>query len=135
MIGRRMPCYGEPMSAAVTGADGHIPLPEEGEGAIALTDFVLERSGRREFTYTILAEKDGLRKVITGVNPGPHWYRPNPNEPTYTIIAVLDGKRVTEQELKAWGLAGPTSFLHGLAVEVGDEVFWVENTIEDCTAI
>ena len=62
--------------------------------------------------------------MITGVNLGSHWYRPNPNEPTYTIIAMLGGKRVTEQELKAWGPAGPTKFLHGLAVEVGDEVFW-----------
>ena len=113
LIGRRMPCYGKPMSLAVTGANGHIPLPEEGKGAIALTDFVLERSGKREFTYTILAEKDGLRKVITGVNPGPHWYRPDPNEPTYTIIAVLDSKRVTELELKAQGLAGPTKELEG----------------------
>ena len=36
-------CCGESISVAVTGADGHTPLPEEGKSAIALTDFVLER--------------------------------------------------------------------------------------------
>lgn len=31
------------------------------------------------------------KKTITGV-PRPDWYRPDPNKPTYTITAVLDGK-------------------------------------------
>ncbi|MDY7011656.1 MAG: hypothetical protein SVV80_13040 [Planctomycetota bacterium] len=36
----------------------------------------------------------------TGVNPGPKWYRPDPNKTIYTITAVLDGKTVTGDELK-----------------------------------
>jgi len=104
---------GIPIKSTVTGRDGHTPLPSNRKGTIVLADFVLEKGSKREFSYTITVEKDGRQKVITGVNPGPHWYRPNPNEPTYTIIAVLDGKRVTEQELKARGLAGPTKELEG----------------------
>jgi len=46
-----------------------------------------------------------VTKVITGVNPGPHWYRPDPSVPTYTITAVLDGKTETEEELRETGLA------------------------------
>ncbi|MCK4624218.1 MAG: hypothetical protein KAV00_02830 [Phycisphaerae bacterium] len=46
---------------------------------------------RIDYTYRITVEKDGLKKVITGVNPGPHWYRSDPGKPTYTITAVLHG--------------------------------------------
>ncbi len=54
----------------------------------------------REYTYRITVEAGGEKKVITGVNPGPKWHRPDPNQPTYTITAVLDGKTVTEDQLK-----------------------------------
>jgi hypothetical protein len=49
-------------------------------------------NGKKEFTYRITVQAGGLEKTITGVNPGPHWYRPDPNRPTYTITAVLDGR-------------------------------------------
>ncbi|MCK4625218.1 MAG: hypothetical protein KAV00_07905 [Phycisphaerae bacterium] len=62
------------------------------------------RAGQR---YTITVEKGGRKKVITGINPGPHWYRPDPNVPTYTITAVLDGKTESEANLIKKGRAGP----------------------------
>ena len=65
------------------------------------------KQARREYTYRIIVEKDGKKKTITGVNPSPMWYRPDPNKPTYTITAVLDGKTVTESALKKQCLAGP----------------------------
>ncbi len=64
------------------------------------------KAGRKEFTYTIAVEAGGRKKVITGVNSGPEWYRPEPNKPTYTITAVLDGQTVTETELKKTGHVG-----------------------------
>ena len=63
-------------------------------------------AGKKEFAYTITVDAGGRKKVITGVNPGPHWYRPDPNKPTYTITAVLDGKTETEAELRKNGFAG-----------------------------
>ena len=83
-----------------TGANGHTPLPADRENTLVLIDCVQDKDGKKEFTYTITVEKDGEKKVITGVNPGPEWYRPDPNKPTYTITAVLDGQTVTEAELK-----------------------------------
>jgi len=49
-----------------------------------------------------------MRKVITGVNPSPEWYRPDPNKPTYTITVILGSKPEVESEkdLKKKGLAG-----------------------------
>ena len=93
-------------SSTVTGADGHTPLPKDVKNTIILTDFVQDKDGRKEFTYTITIEKDGQKKVITGVNPGPGWYRPKANKSAYTITAVLDGATVTETELKEKNLAG-----------------------------
>ena len=67
--------------------------------AVGLTGVV--KKPQREYTYTIeVVAPDGRTKRITGVNPGPEWYRPDPNKPTYTITAVLDGKTITEAELK-----------------------------------
>ena len=86
-------------SATVTPA-GHTPLPTDAKNTLVLTDFVQDSGGKKELTYTITVEKDGVKKIITGVNPGPDWYRADPNKPTYTITAVLDGKTVTEEELK-----------------------------------
>jgi len=75
-----------------------------------LTDFVKNNHGVKQFTYTIIVEvprgRRVITKVITGVNPSAEWYRPDPNKPTYTIVAVLDGKTVTEAQLKKAGLAG-----------------------------
>ena len=87
-------------------SSGHTPLPTDKKGVIILTDFVQDKNGKKEMTYTITVEKDGRKKTITAINPGPHWYRPDPNVPTYTITAVLDGKTETEADLKKKGLAG-----------------------------
>ncbi len=88
--------------STVTGADGHIPLPTEKnrKSTVVLADYVQDKDGKKDFTYTITVEADGKKKVITGVDPGPQWYRPDAGKPTYTITAVLDGKTVTEEELK-----------------------------------
>ena len=106
LIGRKMPWYGKPLSETTTDADGHTPLPKDAEHTLVLADYALNKNGKKEFTYTITVETDGKKKVITGVNPSPEWYRPDPNKPTYTIVAVLDGKTATEAELKKAGLAG-----------------------------
>ncbi len=90
-------------SSITTTKSGHTPLPSDRKHTIVLSDFVLTKSGKKDFTYRITIEAGGKKKVITGVNPGPHWYRPDPNKPTYTITAVLDGRTVTEAELKKKG--------------------------------
>ena len=95
LVGRRKPIYGRPIHTTTTGADGHMPLLEDANGTMILSDFVQDKSGKKEFTYTISVEKDGRKKTITGVDPGPDWYRSDPNKPTYTITAVLDGKTET----------------------------------------
>ena len=52
---------------------------------------MLDESGKREFTYTIIVTApDGRTVTITGVNPDSTWYRPDPNTPTYTITVVLE---------------------------------------------
>ena len=98
--------HGFANSSTVTEADGRTPLPKDVKNTVILTDYVQDKDGKKEFTYTITIEKDGKKKVITGVNPGPGWYRPKANNPTYTITAVLDGATVTEAELKEKNLAG-----------------------------
>ena len=107
LIGRKKPKYGEPISATTTGKDGHTPLPEDVTNTMVLTDFVQNEDGKKEFTYCITVQASDVKKAITGVDPGPGWYRPAPNKSTYTLTAVLDGRTVTETELKTKGLAGP----------------------------
>lgn len=97
---------GVPLRQTLVGKDGRTPLPSDKEHTLILTDYELRLSGKKEFTYTITVEKNGKKKVITGVNPGPHWQRPDPNVPTYTITAVLDGKTQAEAASKTKGLAG-----------------------------
>jgi len=81
---------GFPIECTVTGIDGHTPLPSNRTGTIIITDYVLDESGKREFTYTIIVTApDGRTVTITGVNPDSTWYRPDPNIPTYTITVVL----------------------------------------------
>ncbi len=98
---------------ATTGKEGHTPGPADAKKTIVLTDFVRNGGKNKEFTYTITVEigsgRRAIRQVITGVNPGPEWYRADPDKPAYTITAKLDGKvkTVTEEELKKAGLAGP----------------------------
>ena len=104
---------GQPISKTYTTPSGHTPLPsEDPANTLIITDFKkyydlsTEQIKKKEFTYTIIVEKNGLRKIIKGINPSPEWYRPDRNKPTYTITAVLDGKTTTEEELKKQGLAG-----------------------------
>ena len=89
------PC--RPIHATTTGEDGHTPLPEDANGTMIVNAFVQDKSGKKEFTYTVSVEKDGRKKTITGVDPGPDWYRSDPNKPTYTITAVLNGKTETAE--------------------------------------
>ncbi|MCK4624444.1 MAG: hypothetical protein KAV00_03970, partial [Phycisphaerae bacterium] len=97
---------GQPISTTKTTRTGHTPLPSDKAATLILPDFVQDKAGRKEFTYTITVEAGGKKKIITGVNPGPHWYRSDPNKPAYTITAILDGKTVTEAELKKKHPAG-----------------------------
>ncbi len=85
---------------ATTGADGHTPLPKDVENTLILTDFVQNAGAKKQFAYRLTIEADGKTKVITGVNPGTDWLRAGPDKPAYTITAVLDGKTVTESDLK-----------------------------------
>jgi len=79
-----------------TDSAGHTPGPSDIVHALVLTDFVQDSSKKQKFTYKITIEAGDQKKVITSVDPGPHWYRPDPNVPTYTITAVLDGRAETE---------------------------------------
>ena len=94
------------LSSAKTGPDGHTPLPTDKDKTLVLKDYVQTREDRKQFTYKITVQAGGKKKVITGVNPGPDWYRADPNKPAYTITAVLDTKTETEAELRKNGLAG-----------------------------
>lgn len=102
----------EVVSAVKTGKDGRTPLPSDRKHSLVLADYTLSRDNpemklkKKEFTYTIEVFAGGRKKKITGVNPGPNWYRPDLDVSTYTITAVLDGKTETEAELKKKGLAG-----------------------------
>ncbi|MCK4624219.1 MAG: hypothetical protein KAV00_02835, partial [Phycisphaerae bacterium] len=100
-----------PLRTTITGNDGHTYPPKERARTIILADCEQGKHGKKEFTYTVTVEKDGLKKTITGINPGPHWYRTNCNKPAYTIVCILGGKRkvVSEEELKKKGLAGGPS--------------------------
>ncbi len=45
---------------------------------------------RRNYTYSITAvAPDGKTKTVTGVDPGPSWYRPDPQRPTHTITIAI----------------------------------------------
>ncbi|MDY7010350.1 MAG: hypothetical protein SVV80_06295 [Planctomycetota bacterium] len=66
---------------------------ETADGSIIVADYVQDRAGKKEFTYTVeVSTTDGRRKSIKGVDPNLKWYREEPNKPTHTITVVLDGK-------------------------------------------
>ena len=91
---------GFPLESVLTGADGHTPPPLDRAHTLIVADYVLDREGKKEFSYTIeVATPDGKKK-ITGVRPGPHWYRPDPRKPTYTVQVVMDKRPevMTEEE-------------------------------------
>jgi 5-hydroxyisourate hydrolase-like protein (transthyretin family) len=82
----------EPVASAVTGENGHTPLPSTESPALVLADYHLTQAARREFTYTIAANApDGSRGVVRGVDPGPGWYRSDAHKPTKTVRVALAG--------------------------------------------
>ncbi|MCK4626245.1 MAG: hypothetical protein KAV00_13085 [Phycisphaerae bacterium] len=107
-------CTREVVVAAVTGKDGHTPLPADGKHTLVIADYKLDRNNaaksltKTDFTHTIDVYADGLKKKITGVNPGPQWYRPDPNKATYTITVVMEkgSEAESESDLRKKGLAG-----------------------------
>ncbi len=107
-------CTREVVVAAVTGKDGHTPLPSDGKHTLVIADYKLDRNNaaksltKTDFTHTIEVYADGLKKKITGVNPGPQWYRPDPNKANYTITVVMEkgSKAESEGDLRKKGLAG-----------------------------
>jgi hypothetical protein len=81
--------WGFPLASALTGADGHTPLPEDREHTLILADYVLDQKAKKTFSYTIeVTTRDG-REEITRVRPGPQWYRADPRKPAYTVQVVM----------------------------------------------
>ena len=78
-----------PIDETTTGANGHTPLPSDAEHTIIVADFAQDAHSKKEFTYTVEAiTPDGRRGNVKGVDPDTHWYRPNPDVPTYTVVVV-----------------------------------------------
>jgi len=80
---------GRACSGAVTAGDGHTPMPADAAHTLILTDFVQDKNSSTNFTYTITAEKDGLKGRVRGVDPDANWYRADPQIPVITIVATL----------------------------------------------
>ncbi len=75
---------------AVAG-NGHSALPDDKANTLVLTDFVQDENGRQDFTYKVqVAVPDGRYGEVKGINPGPDWYRKDPDKPTRTIKVTVD---------------------------------------------
>jgi parallel beta-helix repeat protein len=90
LLSRKMPKYGDPIFVTTTGADGHIPLPQDVANTMVLADFAKTNTGTTPYTYKIIAEKGDYRRIARGVDPGPTWLRTDPNSPTHTVVLVLE---------------------------------------------
>ncbi|MCK4518254.1 hypothetical protein KAT92_05755, partial [Candidatus Babeliales bacterium] len=85
------------INQALTGEDGHIPLPEDEENTLVLPEYRVERGAPYynykvsviDFTYNITASKNGINTRLSGITPDSSWYREDPNVPTYTITAII----------------------------------------------
>ncbi|MCK4624215.1 MAG: PQQ-like beta-propeller repeat protein [Phycisphaerae bacterium] len=74
-----------------TGKNGHTALPTDRANTLVLTDFLQDEDGRQEFTYTVrVTVPDGRWGEVKGINPGPDWYRKDPNKPARTIKVVVN---------------------------------------------
>lgn len=80
---------GLPHTSAVTGANGHTPLPSDKSQTLVIADYVKDQAEKREFTYTVKAEKNGVVGTVRRINPDAGWYRPDSDIPAQTIVVVL----------------------------------------------
>ena len=87
-----------PIDETITDRNGHTPLPDDREHTVIVADYALKRGRKVEFSYTIRAiGPDGTVGVVTKVNPGPKWYRPDRMKPTHTVTVVLGEQRIAPQ--------------------------------------
>ncbi|MCD4669361.1 MAG: Ig-like domain-containing protein, partial [Actinomycetia bacterium] len=80
---------GQTHASTVTGLDGHTPLPSDTANTMILADFVQDNVGQTGFTYAITAQKAGCTGTLTSVDPGPSWYRQEPEVPAHTVTITL----------------------------------------------
>ncbi len=80
---------GLPHTSAVTGANGHTPLPSDKSQTLVIADYVKAQAEKREFTYTVKVEKNGVVGTVRRINPDAGWYRPDSDIPAQTIVVVL----------------------------------------------
>ena len=76
------------ISTTHTESNGHIPLPGNASGTMAIMDYLKTSSSEEHFSYKITAEKDGY-STSTTVNPDSSWYRADPNTYQNTVVIVL----------------------------------------------
>ncbi len=78
-------------TAVPTGEDGHTAPPSDKANTLVLTDYIRGQDDQQEFTYTVqVIAPDGRFGEIKGIDPGPDWYRKDPNKPAHTVKVVLD---------------------------------------------
>ena len=81
---------GDEKSSFVTGNDGHTPLPIGNDSeTMVLGDYSQKKDSKRDYKYSITAEKDGVSATVTDIDPDMTWYRLDPNVPTKNITIIL----------------------------------------------
>jgi len=87
----------QPIRVTKTDSTGHTPLPREKEKTLVIAEKHVSRASpwhkhkliTTRYSYTITARKGALFGKVTGVRPDDTWYRPDPNEPTHTVVLRL----------------------------------------------
>jgi len=80
---------GENRSTATTDTLGYTPLPSDASNSLAIIDYAQTKAGKTEMSYAVIAEKNGVRASVNGVNPDASWYRENPDVHAKTITIAL----------------------------------------------
>lgn len=105
---------GFPAGVVLAGEDGHTPLPSDPDHTLILADYVesffgnLEKKalesalkeaglepksqsrGQKDFTHSIIVEKDGVKRVVERINPDDSWYRADPMKREKTIKIFME---------------------------------------------
>jgi hypothetical protein len=76
-------------SETVTDAAGGTPPPSDATRSLAVLDYAQNSSTAAAMTYTITAEKNGIRASVTGIDPDAGWYRADPAVPAHTVTVTL----------------------------------------------
>jgi len=96
--------------AAVTGLDGHTPLPADSDNTLVITDSV---NANKFYTYTVTATCNGETGRVRGIDPDESWYRADPQVPVKTVEVILGCESNQQLTLKRDNLVFPNPYIHG----------------------